>query len=369
MSEELKPTDVEAATTEAPTTEAVGSEAVEAIDTKASDTVTAAAQTPDAVADAIAADEAATADTLVIDRKIPGYDMAVMTIIIIIAILCIAIPIFMNMLNPQTEKPVQQSDKNQIASLQVTEFVKLPDGVAAIVNDVEIPEDRLNNYIEFYRSTLALEDEESWAQFINDGYGNTEGLRTFVLELFINQELVRQAAAANNITVTDEELQAKLQEEMASYSIENEDDFWIFVTRSGISEDEYKALMENEILQGKIIDLANPKSAYEDQMDELILEYIKSSYPARANIESLDEVSNELKENSKAYVIYYLNLDAYNKFMDKYIAMSDIQVGRAPSDLSYSADTGALQFKELIQRFKTQMDLAQDSTAQQIQKD
>lgn len=312
---------------------------------------------------------AAEGSAVPIDNKISGSDMAVMTIIIIIAIAVIAASVFTNMLNPQTGTAQPASSAQvQTSRFEVSEYSQLPDGIAAVVNGVEIPESRLNNYVEYFRNVMGLEDDEDWAAFVNQGYGNTEGVRSFVLELFMNQELVRQAAAASGIVITDEEVDEAIADDMASNQIEDEDVYWNLIANSGLSTDEYKSILENQILQNKIIEMVNPESSYEDELDDRILTYIKENYPARANIESLDEVGDEVKENAKEYVVYYLNLEKYNEFMDKYMDMSDIEVAAAPGSLPYEADTGLLQLQDLAKKIMTQMELAQqDSKAQQIQ--
>ncbi len=110
------------------------------------------------------------------------------------------------------------------------------------------------------------------------------------------------------------------------------------------------------MLQNEIVYYTNPQSGYIDDLDELVLQYIKDSYPAYSDITSLDEVSENISGYSREYVIYLMNTNAYNAFMEDFIKNSSIKVAAPPEDLPYAVDTAGLQIQGFIDDFKSKME-------------
>lgn len=86
--------------------------------------------------------------------------------------------------------------------------MKQPPQIAAHVNGVAIPEDKVTEFIEGFRSKNAqYETDSGWAEFLKSNGYTSETLRTYVLNtVFIPQELIRQECAKLGIQVGDTEL-------------------------------------------------------------------------------------------------------------------------------------------------------------------
>ncbi len=296
---------------------------------------------------------------IAVDRKIPGSDMAVMTIIAIIAVICIAVSIVVSATAPTSSKELQPKTAQQpLAAYAVSDYSHLPEGVAAEVNGVEISEQMVTDYVDSYRKSMDLENEDEWAQFIFEGesYGNTENLRNFVLNMIINQELVIQAAESIGVVVTDEQIDEIIKDDMKKREIATEEEYWDLVLASGFTEEGFIAQNRNSLLQNEIVYYTNPESGYIDDLDEMVLQYVKDSYPAYSDITSLDEVSENISGYSREYVIYLLNTKAYNAFMEDFIKNSSIEVAAPPEDLPYAVDTAGLQIQSFIDDFKQKME-------------
>lgn len=294
-----------------------------------------------------------------VDRKVAGSDMAVMTIIAVIAIICIAVSIVMSFSASPSRELAPRSAQQPLATYAISDYSNLPEGIAAEVNGVEIPESAVTDYIEAYRTAMNLEDEDAWAQFVYEGenYGTTDKMRNYILNIMINEELVVQAAAEVGIEVSDEEIDEVIKKDISDRGYESEDDYWDMVFASGYTEEVFIAQNRNALLQNEIVYFVNPESGYIDTLNDRVLEYIKDSYPAYKDISSLDEVSENIQEYCRKYVIYLLNTSAYNQFMERFIQDSDIKVAAPPEDLSYAVDTGALQLQGFINDFKRKIEV------------
>lgn len=308
-----------------------------------------------------------------VDRSIPGADMTVMTIIAIIAIICIAVSVVTSITNPN-RGTMQVSAQKEIAtySINPAEYTELPEGIAAVVNGVEIPESRVTDYIENYRKTMDLEEEEAWTQYVFEGemYGTTENLRNYILNILINQELVTQAAAEVDLAITDEEIDEFMEQDAEAKGFASRDAYWESVLSSGYNEDFYISQARNSLLQDEIVYMLIPQDSYVDTIDQQTLDYIKQSYPAYVDIESLDEVSENLQAYAHDYVVYLNNTNAYNEFMSSFIKDSVVEVAPPPADLSYGVDTGKLQLEgfidDLKRRFEIQSQLGGEENADEI---
>lgn len=299
-------------------------------------------------------------DDIEVDKRLSDSDMAVMTIIIVIAIICMAAYLFFVMPNVETvtqktETQIQIEKDQNLTKYEIDGYTILPEGIAATVNGYEISENKIDDYIERFRAANGVEDQESWSEFVAQGFGDTEDIRDYMIEYYIDQELVKQIADEMGIEVTDELYEARLQNVMESQGLESEDELWEWVSSGGGSVDEYVDTVKVEILRNQIADAVKVNAEDVDDLDLKILGYIQRFYPAYANISSLDEVSDAMIDSARENVLVILNKRAYNKVMDEFIENSDIEVARGNAKSSYDAETGKYQLKELLQTFKRQL--------------
>ena len=126
------------------------------------------------------------------------------------------------------------------------------EGVAATVNGTEIGEKAVTAYIENFRTSSGLEDDDDWAQWLVDEGYTVEDIRTEVIEYYANQQLLREAAEENDVTVDSDEIDSQI-ETMRSYY--ESDEAWEEALESlGMTEDSYRDLLELSALEDALMD-------------------------------------------------------------------------------------------------------------------
>ena len=79
-------------------------------------------------------------------------------------------------------------------------------GVAATVNGVEIPEDKVTQAIQDIRARMSLTEEDAWGQWLADNDYTPESVREEIVNSFVDQELVKQGGEAEGITADPTEI-------------------------------------------------------------------------------------------------------------------------------------------------------------------
>ncbi len=147
--------------------------------------------------------------------------------------------------------------------------------VAATVNGVEISEDKVTNYIQEQRTSMGLDTEEAWGEYLAS-YGYTpETIREQVIDSFVRQELISQGAEAEGITVDSATIDSNVESIKSYY---DSDEAWQTALQSaGLTEDEYRKNIE---LSLKAQQLQNKVAPTTDPTDEQMMNYAKmfSSY-------------------------------------------------------------------------------------------
>ncbi len=134
------------------------------------------------------------------------------------------------------------------------------EGVAGTVNGVEIGEKAITDYIANFRVINDLETDDEWGAWLIDYAYTIDSIRGETLDYFENQELIRQAAAENGITVSDREINANIDDERKEYDTDEE---WIeALAEAGMTEDGYRNLVEVSLLNQKLY------SKFEDEATE-----------------------------------------------------------------------------------------------------
>ena len=160
------------------------------------------------------------------------------------------------------------SDSESSSDDSSVDIYDTSEGVAATVNGVEIGEKAVTAYIENYRSLNGYEDDDDWAQYLVDSDYTAEDLRTDVIEYYINQELLREAAEENDVTVDSDEIESQI-ETMRSYF--DSDEAWEeALAASGLTEDSYYDLLELSALEDGLMDVVATAS---EPSEEDLLSY------------------------------------------------------------------------------------------------
>lgn len=149
----------------------------------------------------------------------------------------------------------------------VIDVADTSEGVAATVNGTEIGEKAITTYIANFRTTSALEDEATWAQWLVDNDYTVEDIRKEVIDYYTSQELIRQAAAENEVTVSTEEIDSQVETMRKYYSSDEE---WNEALKTlGTTESQYRDLLEISLLQQGLKDkVATATEPTEEEMLE-----------------------------------------------------------------------------------------------------
>jgi foldase protein PrsA len=167
------------------------------------------------------------------------------------------------------------SSDSSSSSDELTTDTGLTGGVAATVNGVEIPEDKITKYVNNLRINYSLTDDDTWASYLSM-YGYTpETLRDNILTTYINQELTKQYADEKGVTTDDDEITTYLNKVKDQYS---SDEAWESALETSGYEDEqaYRDDLEYLILNKKLGDVFDEEADVE-LTDEQLLEEAQSS--------------------------------------------------------------------------------------------
>lgn len=148
----------------------------------------------------------------------------------------------------------------------------LTGGVAATVNGVDIPEDKVTTYVQEFRAAQNATSEADWANTLNSMGYTPESLREAVIDMYVVQELEKQAAAKEGIELSDEEVDEQVQSMRANY--DSDEAFQNALKQVGMTEESYReniymAMLE-EKLEAAVIDEDKAKTD-----DETMLSYVQ----------------------------------------------------------------------------------------------
>ncbi|WP_251198297.1 SurA N-terminal domain-containing protein [Anaerotardibacter muris] len=115
-------------------------------------------------------------------------------------------------------------------------------GTAATVNGTPIEEDTVTKYIEDFRTSSNLTSDEDWAAWLKESDQDPASIREQVINYYIQQELVRQAADENEIVVEQSAIDEQVDAMKKNY---NSDKAWQdALAQSGVTEDQYRESIE-----------------------------------------------------------------------------------------------------------------------------
>ncbi len=141
-------------------------------------------------------------------------------------------------------------------------------GTAATVNGVDIPESTITEYIESYRTSASLTDEDSWGQWMADNDMTPETVREEIIDSFVTRELVNQGADEKGITVDSSEIDSYVEKTKENY---DSDEKWqAALEQVGLTEQDYRDELE---LQLKSKSLQESFASDEEPSQEDLLSY------------------------------------------------------------------------------------------------
>ena len=128
-------------------------------------------------------------------------------------------------------------------------------GTAATVNGTPIEEDTVTKYIEDFRTSSNLSSDEEWAAWLKESDQDPASIREQVINYYIQQELIRQAADENEIVVEQSAIDEQVDAMKKNY---NNDQAWQdALAQSGVTEDQYRESIKTGLtsreLQQKVV--------------------------------------------------------------------------------------------------------------------
>ena len=145
------------------------------------------------------------------------------------------------------------SGETESAGVDSFDTADVSGGVAATVNGVEIGENAVTAYIENFRMNNSLTEDADWAQWLVDYDYTVDSLRGEIVDYFVSQELVRQAAAENGITVDEEAIDQQVESMKSNYASEEEWNAALAAVGIG-DETQYRSMLELYTLEADLED-------------------------------------------------------------------------------------------------------------------
>ena len=157
---------------------------------------------------------------------------------------------------------------NADASDENVDIYDTSEGVAATVTGTEIGEKVVTTYIQNFRAQGQLEDDAEWAQWLVDNDYTVDDIRDQVIDYYASQQLLRQAAEENGVTVNTDDVNSQI-ETMRSYYSSQED--WEEALKSvGMTEASYRSTLELSVLEDGLMEKV---ATVTEPTDEEMLQY------------------------------------------------------------------------------------------------
>lgn len=126
----------------------------------------------------------------------------------------------------------------------------LTGGVAATVNGVEIPEDKITTFIQSYRTSAGYESEEDWGTWLAAVGYTPESVRSEIVDSYVKQALIRQAAEQHNIVIESSEIDGYVAEVKANYK--TEEAWQAALKKASTTEADYRETIELSLMQKRL---------------------------------------------------------------------------------------------------------------------
>lgn len=139
-------------------------------------------------------------------------------------------------------------------------------GVAATVNGVEIAEDDVTKYIEDYRESSELTKKDDWGEFMHNYGLSPESLRENIIDMYVEKEVVRQGAASEGIEVTDEDVDAAVQQMRDHF--DSDKSFEEALSAQGYTVESYREAVQDGLLEQRLMEIIAPEDEISD--DEIL---------------------------------------------------------------------------------------------------
>lgn len=147
-------------------------------------------------------------------------------------------------------------------------------GVAATVNGAEIEEDTITKYIQDFRTSSELTTNDDWANWMTENSLDPSTVRSQVIDYYVTQEITRQAAEQEGITIDSSRVDEELNSMKSNY---DSDQAWQeALSTAGVTEEQYRESIEEGLLeqdlQAKVV-TDEQRTVSDDQLLETLNMY------------------------------------------------------------------------------------------------
>lgn len=279
------------------------------------------------------------------NRRIPATSVAVMIFILLVAFACTGVTVVTGMVDAKhAQQPIYGKDGSRATDYPTPG--RLPEGVAASVNGVEIPESQITDFIMGMRQAQDLESQEAWDEWMIDNGQNTETIRNRVILYYVNNEMIDQIAEEMGIHPTAEDYQQTRDELFATP--EDAQAIEEMLGAEGRTLEDYEADVAVFTKRRMIGEVGNAGTADTPEFKESVLKGIQNSYPEYADALSLDEVDPQIVDKVTAEYEALSDSQTFSSKVDAFVRDHDVLYSELPSDLPYRTGADAYFMKENI---------------------
>ena len=209
-------------------------------------------------------------------------------------------------------------------------------GVAAKVNDVEIGEKAITAYVENFRQAADLTDDKAWADYLDEAGETAAGFRESVVESYAYNELVRQAAESEGVTVSDSDIDAKVSEAKSGYS--SDDDWKNYLSESGMTEAGFRDSVKTNLLYQALMDKTVGKVSASDAD---VLDYITTYTVDYKKATKLSDIPTDVVSKYREVCDYMAQSKKFSEWFTNYKKGVTVTINDMPSGLSYDVKTSS----------------------------
>lgn len=290
------------------------------------------------------------------DESDSGVDLVVVIVVLLVVLGCLigSLVMAMNAPKPSSSQAQTKAEQEAIKAAEAEAeanrlpVVELPEGVAAVVNGQEIPEQQVTDYIMDFRSANGLEDQDAWGEWVVAFGYNMDSLREAAINYYVTQALLDQAAEQLGVEVTQEDIDRTFQE--AREGFETEEEWQAALEMSGLTEESYREQCANIALQNLIAEASAADALNGEEIEADVLEYVKSYNQEYAEATSLDEVPADVVAEAREMVEYYATQEAFSAYMTNLQDTSTIEMSKIPSDVPYNVFLLPYYFNMMMQQ-------------------
>ena len=183
-----------------------------------------------------------------------------------------------------------------------------PTGAAAKVDDFYVMEDDVETYIEQYRASYSITDDDDFAQTLSDEDTSVSTFRKTAIDQLALNQLILNRAEELDVMPTDEECQAQLDVTKEAMSLGDEDTWADTLEMYSLTEEDLLEQYEVNLAQDAICEADVERR---DANDDEILSYLQNTLAGSTQYH--------------AYRIVFTGDDAVSDATDMYEAMSEMQ--------------------------------------------